>query len=164
MCGAGKLFLIFILLTVFPLSSGAVTVQEVGDLQMQLKKKELAEALQKKNETTGAAAPGGIVPNLPDNQKEKNEKTTNSDISLVAVYGINEDLTADVSYNGAVFSVKASDKVAGWTVGRITPTRIEINKPDQKRDLTLSIKPTAMLPPPLPPSGNFGNPKGVPSY
>lgn len=161
MLGAVRIILIGLIFVGLPCQAMAVTIQDMADLQLQIKKKEMTDALEKKTEK--AAEPTvKYAPNVPV------EYDASGDIKLVAVYGLDDDLTADVLFNGAVFSVKEKDRVAGWAVGKVSPSRIEITKKNRKKDLTLSIKPTALFPsatpgnprgnPPLPPNG------GIPSF
>lgn len=150
MFAAGKMILAVagLIFVSLPFQAMAVTIQEMGDLQLQIKKKEMTEALEKKTDKSApAAAVPKFAPNLPV------EPGSGGDIKLVAVYGVNDDLAADVLYNGAVFAVKEKDRVAGWEVGKILPSRIEITQKGRRRELTLSVKPT---PVPLPPASGAG--------
>lgn len=151
MFGAGRIILAGLIFSFLPAQAMAVTLQDMSELQMQIKKKEMTEALEKKSEKSAEPQAKYAAPNLPI------EHDDSGDIKLVAVYGLNDDLTADVLYNGAVFSVKEKDRVAGWEIGKVTASRIEISKKKRKRDLTLSIKPTASFP-----SASSGSNPGAP--
>lgn len=130
----------------------------VDDLANAQLEKQLKEARGEDKPKT----PPPVMPNLPRIDSGKK-------LTLVAVYGLGDRLMADIECQGAVFSVKAQDVVDGWTVTKIWPSRLIMEKRGQKqKELTLAIRPgeistgssgmqtmpAGMVPPPPPFPGN----------
>lgn len=56
------------------------------------------------------------------------------DLRLIGLYGVGSNLTADIYYNGVVFSVKeGATTVDGWKAEKIEPTRIVLSRQAGKR-------------------------------
>ncbi len=107
----------------------------IDELITQQREAANAAALKKMSESrVGATAPlPGIVdvanvpvmPNVSSVSAARLENNKIDDLRLVAVYGLERSLTADVYYNGAVFSVtQGGETVDGWRVQAITSSRV----------------------------------------
>lgn len=79
------------------------------------------------NKKAGAASQeaGVLVASTVKSAQTNVEHGKVDDLRLIAVYGVNRNLTADIFYNGAVFSVvQGGEAVEGWRAESITSSRV----------------------------------------
>jgi len=84
-----------------------------------------AEAEKKANANKPAPAP--VVPTFVPPAKEKESNV--DDLRLIAIYGVGQRLTADIYYNGAVFSVmQGAETIDGWRAESINSSRVVLRQ------------------------------------
>ena len=70
-----------------------------------------------------------VMPNGSPISVARIENNKIDDLRLIAVYGVDRNLTADVYYNGAVFSVaQGGETIDGWRVQTITSPRVVLQQ------------------------------------
>lgn len=115
---------------------GSVVAQAstIDELIAQQREAASVAALKKSNESKlSAVSPLPAIVDVANNPVLPNvsvapnriENTKVDDLRLIAIYGVERNLTADIYYNGAVFSVsQGGETVDGWRVQTITPSRV----------------------------------------
>jgi type IV pilus biogenesis protein PilP len=81
-----------------------------------------------------SAPVGNMVTNNNQIDKEKDKR-----IVLIAVYGVDQNLTADLLLNGTVVSANRNDVVNGWKVKMIQPSQIVMTKGGETKTFTVSV-------------------------
>lgn len=70
----------------------------------------------------------------------ENKESDQADIILLSVFGPNDSLMADVSYNGGILRVETGSRLGDWRVSQIEPTRLILSQNDRKREVVLKQK------------------------
>lgn len=117
------------------------TISEISSLNAELKMQDLQNKLDDARNKKGGAdasnlppvpavgAAGG--PAVPAVSALAGASIESEDIKLVAIYGIGQDLKAEVLFNGNSFTVSKQNgntKLGSWTVSDITPYRLVLSK------------------------------------
>lgn len=122
------------------------TVAELSSINAELKMQELQNKLSeaKNKHSTAELPPGGAAmsgglgapasgPSLPPPMPTLAGATVESEeIRLQAIYGIEDNLKAEVLYNGNSFTLSKNEpglKLGSWTVTGITPFSLILSKP-----------------------------------
>lgn len=113
----------------------AMKQRELINAKMQAELNKLQPTKDTKVGLSALSVPDGTL-NRNDKQRENQKE---SRIILVAVYGVDKSLTADLLLNGAVVSAKQDDVVNGWKVKKIQPTHIEMSKGRETKTFNVSV-------------------------
>jgi type IV pilus biogenesis protein PilP len=119
-----------------------ITIRDLAIKQRELINAKLQAELNKfqpAKDTTvsvpGLSAPVGIM-EKNDNQRDDGKDTR---IILVAVYGVDKNLTADLLLNGAVVSANQNDVVNGWKIKSILPTHVVVTRGRETKTFSVSV-------------------------
>jgi len=113
--------------------------RELIQAKLQSEINKLKEKSTTKKESVGTQPPQNVL--TPQLAPSKTAKPID-DIQLVAVYGVGDDLQADILANDAVVTVKQGDVVDGWKVKLVRPSRIVMAKKGKVKDFMMSVNKT----------------------
>lgn len=124
-----KIFLTTMALGLISTLSHAITIEEVHELQ----KEKLARSLKEGLGDSGAGAkkgvPEAVIPQQPVQViKPKAPVDETANMRLTGLYGVGDDVTAIVMYNGNEIDLRKGDKIAGWTLTAVGDRWIDMSR------------------------------------
>lgn len=126
-----KRVLLLCCLTLFCGSAISATLAEMGEKQAELEKAEM-DAKIRKAQDEGKPSLSGALPAASTPLFVPAAKKTD-DIVLRGIFGVAEDLRAEVVINNAPVTMAKGETIFGWRLSDITSTEITMTKMDSKK-------------------------------
>lgn len=127
---------LFVLFAAIAFTANAATLGELGDKYSELEKAELDSKIGKAKADTGnpLAKPGAASAAIVGAEKASGSQREQDSLALNGVFGVGNDLKADLSINNVSVVMREGDVALGWKVVSIGKYEVSVAKVGGKKN------------------------------